>query len=115
MNVTRIATIALVATALTAPAASARPIEQTPAAAVSHHHHQDRRSPDAIDAAEPHQDLRSPDAIDAAAAQPATPLQTSSEPDVAWAAIGIGGSLLALGILAGTAGRMRRRHARTPA
>jgi hypothetical protein len=123
---TRTATIALAATALAAPAASARPADMPPALAettAAAQDQQDLRSADAIDAATrpalDSQDLRSADAIDAAT-RPAldsqantrahTTPKASAERSMAWAtiAIGIAGSLLALGIIAGIASRTRR-------
>jgi hypothetical protein len=132
--ITRTATIALAAAALAAPTASARPADM-PAlggkAAVAEQQQLDLRSPDARDAArrpvrqaEQNQlDMRSPDARDAARrpvrlgsqASPASPRpdttpNAAADRGIAWAtiAIGVAGSLLAVGAIAGIAGRTRR-------
>jgi hypothetical protein len=110
-------------------AAPAPKIGDTPAVAAQHQ--LDMRSPDARDAArrpvrqaDQHQvDLRSPDARDAARrpvrlgsqASPANPRPDTTpnavaDRGIAWATIGIGvaGCLLAVGAIAGIAGRTRR-------
>jgi hypothetical protein len=108
---TRTATITLAAAALAAPTALARPADTPPAYA----------------AAMQEQDLRSADATDAATrpalgSQSDTPAATTPttavDRGINWAtiAIGIAGSLLAIGTIALIAGRTRRTaRARTTA
>jgi hypothetical protein len=119
---TRIATITLAAAALAAPTALARPADTPPASAAAMQE-QDLRSADATDAATrpalESQDLRSADAVDAAT-QPAPGSQATTraattptaavDRGISWAtiAIGIAGSLLAIGAVALIAGRTRR-------
>jgi hypothetical protein len=119
---TRTATIALAAAALAAPTASAQPADMPPALAKTAGE-QDRRSADAIDAATrpslASQDLRSADAVDAAtrpalgseaSTRAGTTPRVTADHGTAWAtiAIGIAGSLLAVGAIAGIASRTRR-------
>jgi hypothetical protein len=124
-SIIRTATIAIAIAALAAPTALARPdappaVAKTTAAAK---HKQDMRSADAIDAATrpalASQDLRSADAIDAAtrpalgsepSTRAATTPKASADRGIAWAtiALGIAGSLLAVGAIAGIASRTRR-------
>jgi hypothetical protein len=119
---TRTATITLAAVALAAPTAIARPADTPPAAAAALQE-QDLRSADAVDAATrpalESQDLRSADAVDAATrpaleSQASTPADTtptaSVDRGIGWAtiAIGIAGSLLAIGAIAGRTRRTAR-------
>ena len=106
-SIIRTATIALAAAALAAPAASARPADapvfaKTTAAATQHK--QDMRWPDAIDAA------TRPAPGEQVNPRPDTPPTPTADRGTAWATIGIGiaGSLLAIGVIAGIAGRTRR-------
>ena len=109
--ITRSATIALAAAALAAPAASARPADMPPAvakAATAEQHKQARRSADVGDyptrPAQGEQANPQPQTTTTAATTaPATR-------DIAWTtiAIGVAGSLLALGALAAIARHTRR-------
>ena len=108
--VTRTATIALAAAALTAPTASARPADTPPAnateaAAAAAEHHQTRHSTDANGFANRPVIDRSP-----ANTHLATTTQPAADPETNWTTIGFGiaGSLLAIGALAGIAYHARR-------
>jgi hypothetical protein len=125
-RIIRTATIAIATAALAAPAALARPdappavAKTTPAAK----HNQDARSPDAIDAAANPRDVSSPDAphqgpwSSLADGPPSAPPSSrphltpnaTTDPGIAWAtiALGIAGSLVAVGAIAGIASRTRR-------
>jgi hypothetical protein len=115
----RITAIALAIAALATTSASARPADLS-AMYITSVPAQDLRSADAIDASTPvAQDLRSADAIDAATRKaPAsqasaladTATKASAEHSAAWAAIalGIAGSLLVLGVIAGITRRTAR-------
>ena len=101
--ITRTATIALAAAALAAPTAIARPADTPPAAAAALQE-QDLRSADAVDAA-------TRPALGSEASTPADTAPTASvDRGIGWAtiAIGIAGSLLAVGAIALIAGRTRR-------
>jgi hypothetical protein len=88
---------------------------------------QDKRTPDAIDAATAQaagQDKRTPDAVDAASATPShtyvtvTPsprvLEASSDFDWGSAAIGAGGAIGLVAVTTGGGLALRRRHAAAP-
>jgi hypothetical protein len=105
--ITRTATIALAAAALAAPTASARPADQPPAVAkaAAEQHKQARRSADANGFPTRPVIDRSP-----ANPQPDTAPQAPADPETNWTtiAIGIAGSLLAIGTIAAIASRTRR-------
>ena len=136
-RITRLTTLALVAGAIAAPAASAYPADMHASTAIAAAERQDLRSADAMDSAiraeqrpPQGQDLRSPDTVDAAAGR-----GTFSAPDVVvvkvkdpqpvaasdgldWGDAGIGaGALfgLALVALGGTLVAVQRRHSRVVA
>jgi hypothetical protein len=103
----RTATIALAAAALAAPTASARPADARPAVskpAAAEQHQQARRSVDANGFPTRPVIDRSP-----ASSQPDATSQAPADPGTNWAtiAIGIAGSLLAFGAIAGIANRAR--------
>ena len=109
--ITRTATIALAAAALTAPTASARPADMPPAvakAATAAQHKQAERSADVGDyptrPAQGEQANPRPDATTTAATK------APAERDIAWTTIGMGvaGSLLALGAIGGLVRHTRR-------
>jgi hypothetical protein len=100
---TRTATITLAAVALAAPTAIARPADTPPAAAAALQE-QDLRSADAVDAA-------TRPALESQASTPADTTPTASvDRGIGWAtiAIGIAGSLLAIGAIAGRTRRTAR-------
>jgi hypothetical protein len=106
--ITRTATIALAAAALTAPTASARPADMPPAVAkttAATQHQQGMRSVDASEyptrPAQGEQANPQPDA---------TTTTAPAERDIAWTTIGIGvaGGLLALGAIGGLVRHTRR-------
>jgi hypothetical protein len=110
-SIIRTATIALAAAALAAPAASARPADMPPAvakAATAAQHKQAERSAAVADyptrPAQGEQANPRPDATTTAATG------ALAERDIAWTTIGIGvaGSLLALGAIAGIVRHTRR-------
>jgi hypothetical protein len=118
-TIIRTATIALATAALAAPTALARPADTPPSAAAALQE-QDLRSADATDAATrpapESQDLRTADAIDAAtrpgvgsqaSVRAHTTPRATADRGITWATIAIG-SLLAIGTIAGIAGRTRR-------
>ena len=102
-TIIRTATIALATAALAAPAALGRPADTPPSAAAAQQE-QDLRSIDAIDAA------TRPAAASQASTRADTTPKASADRDIAWAtiAIGIAGSLLAIGTIAAIASRTRR-------
>ena len=107
---TRTATIALAAAALAAPTASARPADMPPAvakAAAVEQQKQARRSTDANGFPTRPVIDRSP-----ASSQPDATPQAPADPGTNWAtiAIGIAGSLLAVGAIAGITNRTRHHR-----
>jgi hypothetical protein len=117
---TRTATITLAAAALAAPTAIARPAD-TPPTATAAVQEQDLRAVDARDAAAKPRDAREAAArpLPGPPTWPTNPQPINSVPaaeatdsgnGIGWAtiAIGIAGSLLAVGAIAGIAGRTRR-------
>jgi hypothetical protein len=107
---TRTATITLTAAALAAPTASARPADMPPAvakAAATEQHKQARRSADA--SGFPTRPVIDRPSSPASSQPDATP-QAPADPGTNWAtiAIGIAGSLLAVGTIALITSRTRR-------
>jgi hypothetical protein len=108
-SLVRTAALALATTALAAPTAFARP-DVTPAAAKPAAHAQGTRHADTDQfATRPVLD-RNPTSPSTPSSAPVTLSVTSADQGIDWAtiAIGIAGSLLAVGLVAGIAGRTRR-------